>query len=53
MNKTRLGMEFKQSRAYLHDSKLLLQVTWYDFKIGQYHEVLICSGSKGDRAAIA
>lgn len=33
-------MEFKQSGAYLHDSELLLQMSWYDYRTGQDHKVL-------------
>ena len=39
-------MEFKQSGAYLHDSELLLQVSWYDCKTGQDHAVLSVQAPK-------
>lgn len=46
MNKTRHGTELKQSVAHLHDSKLLLQVSWYHCRTGQDHEVLSVQAPK-------
>ena len=39
-------MEFKQSGACLHDLEPLLQVSWYDCKAGQDHEVLSAQAPK-------